>query len=561
MSLKKINSAFLIMSLTFVLLLIIVAYPLTKIIFQSFKYNGFFSFQNYLEALKQTGFFMSLLHSIEIAVIAMIGATFIGSFLAWTIGRTDIPWKKFFRTAFIIPFIIPPFIGALAWKQLLGPVGMLNKLFMSITGSTKPLWNIYGADGIIAVLIIHIYPLVYINMLGNLERMNPELEEAAQISGSRIFSVMRKITLPLMLPSIASSAVLVFIMSIANFGIPAVLGFSENFYVLTTKIYDAITQSSQANSLSLGAALSVLLGVIAGSGLLFQRLFIRRKEYSILTGKSMQPNIVVLGKHKYWIFALCILFVTITSIAPLIAITLTAMTKVYGLPPVPSNWTLRNFYDVFVTNTTVKRAIINSLFLAFSAATLISIIGSVIAYIVVKTKIRGRFLLELISNLPYALPGTVVAIGMILAWLKPVPILGVRIYNTIWILLVAYIARYMAFGVRTTATSLTQIHQSLEEIARISGANWFRTFKDIIIPLILPGLFAGWFLVFMPALRELTISALLWSTGHETIGVMVFNLQDSGNTVASAALSVIMLIILVIANITVRKITKGKMGY
>ncbi|MCD6396382.1 MAG: iron ABC transporter permease [Spirochaetaceae bacterium] len=561
MSSKKINSTSLIISVTLVLLVVVIVYPLSRIIFQSLKYNEAFSFQNYLGAVKQNDFFISLLHSIEIAVIAMIGATLIGSFLAWIIGRTDIPWKNFFRTAFIIPFIIPPFIGALAWKQLLGPVGIFNKLLMNITGSNEPLWNIYGADGIIAVLIIHIYPLVYINMLGNLERMNPELEEAAQISGSRIFSVMRKITLPLMLPSIASSAVLVFIMSIANFGIPAVLGFSENFYVLTTKIYEAITQSSQANSLSLGAALSVLLGIIAGSGLLFQRFYIRKKEYSVLTGKSMQPNIVVLGKHKYWMFSLCILFITVTSIAPLISITLTALTKVYGLPPVPSNWTLRNFYDVFVTNSTLKRAIRNSLFLAFSAATLISILGSVIAYIVVKTKVKGRFLLELISNLPYALPGTVVAVGMILAWLKPVPIFGFRLYNTIWILLVAYIARYMAFGVRTTTTSLTQIHQSLEEIARISGASWFQTFKDIIIPLILPGLFAGWFLVFMPALRELTISALLWSTRHETIGVMVFNLQESGNTVASAALSVVMLIVLVIANIIVRKITKGKMGY
>jgi len=561
MKLKKISSTSILISITLLMLIVIIAYPLTRIIFQSLKYNSTFSFQNYLEVLKQKDFFISLFHSIEIAVIAMIGATLIGAFLAWVIGRTDVPLKRFFRTAFVIPFIIPPFIGALAWKQLLGPVGIFNKLFMMVTESHEPFWNIYGADGIIIVLIIHIYPLVYINMLGNLERMNPELEEAAQISGSRIFSVMRKITLPLMLPSIASSAVLVFIMSIANFGIPAVLGFSENFYVLTTKIYEAITQSSRANSLSLGAALSVLLGIIAGSALLFQRFYIRKKEYSVLTGKSMQPNIVILGKHRLWVFSLCFFFVLATSIAPIISILLTALTKVYGLPPVPSNWTLRNFYDVFVTNLTVKRAIRNSLLLAFSAATLISIIGSIIAYIVVKTKVRGRFFLELISNLPYALPGTVVAVGMILAWLKPIPLFGFRIYNTIWILLIAYIARYMAFGVRTTTTSLTQIDKSLEEIARITGANWFQTFKDIVIPLILPGLFAGWFLVFMPALRELTISALLWSTKHETIGVMVFNLQESGNTVASAALSVVMLIVLLIANIIVRKITKGKMGY
>ncbi len=557
----RISNAVVVMGIALLFLLIIIAYPLAKIIIQSFKYNGSFSVNNYLEAFNQKGFFLSLVHSLEIALSAMVGATLLGSFLAWVVGRTDIPLKKFFRTAFIIPFIVPPFIGALAWKQLLGPVGMLNKLFMDISGAEKPLWNIYGADGIIFLLIIHIYPLVYINILGNLERMNPELEEAAQISGSRVFSVMKRITLPLMLPSIASGAVLVFIMSIANFGIPAVLGFSENFYVLTTKIYEAITESARSNSLSLGAALSVLLGLIAGAGLLLQRLYIRKKQFSVLTGKSMQPNIVRLGNHKYWLVPLCIVLVFVTSIAPLFSIVLTAITKVYGLMPVPSNWTLRNFYEVFVVNKTVKRAIMNSIFLAFGAATIITLLGSVIAYIVVKTKIKGRFLLELISNMPYALPGTVVAVGMILAWLKPVPLLNIRIYNTIWILLIAYVARYMAFGVRTTTTSLAQIHQSLEEIARISGAGWFRSFKDIVIPLIMPGLFAGWFLVFMPSLRELTISALLWSTRHETIGVMVFNLQESGNTVASAALSVVMLAVLISANILIRKFTKGKVGY
>jgi iron(III) transport system permease protein len=200
-------------------------------------------------------------------------------------------------------------------------------------------------------------------------------------------------------------------------------------------------------------------------------------------------------------------------------------------------------------------------FLAFSAATTISLLGTVIAYVIVKTKARGRIVLDILSNMPYALPGTVVAVGMILAWLKPVPLLGIRLYNTIWILLVAYIARYLAFGVRTTAASLTQIHPCLEEAARISGANWFRTFCDVVIPLITPGMFAAWFLVFMPSLRELTISTLLWSTRSETIGVMVFNLQESGNTVASAALAVVMMVVLVAANLLTRHFTKGRMGF
>jgi iron(III) transport system permease protein len=391
--------------------------------------------------------------------------------------------------------------------------------------------------------------------------MNPELEEAAQISGSPICAVMRHITLPLMMPSILSGAVLVFIASIANFGIPAILGFPANYYVLTTKIWEAVVLSTQANSLSLAASLSVLLGLVAGAGLILQRLYLGRKEYTVISGKSMHPNLVLLRGHKGWLVPLLILIVLITSFAPLIAVILTSLIKALGIPPVPRNWTLQNFYDVLFVNRTARRAIRNSLILALSSATIISLLGALLAYIVVKTRLRGRGIIDLISSMPYALPGTVVAVAMILAWLKPIPLIGVSIYNTLWILLIAYIARYLAFGVRTTSASLQQIHVSMEEAARISGATWFQTFRDIVLPLITPGLFASWFLVFMPTLRELTISILLWSTKRETIGVMVFNLQESGNTVASAALAVIMMLVLLIANITTRKLTKGRVGF
>ncbi len=540
---------------------VIVAYPLAKIVIQSFKFDQHFSLQNYIHAFAKKGNFVALRHSLEISLITTLLATVLGTFLAWVVARTDCPGKNFFRTAFILPFITPPFIGAFAWRILLGPVGYLNKAYMALSGSEAPLWNFYGPDGIITVMTLHIYPLVYITTLGALERMNPELEEAAQISGSPIFAVMRQITLPLMMPSILSGAVLVFIASIANFGIPAILGFPANYYVLTTKIWEAVVLSSQANSLSLAASLSVLLGLVAAAGLILQRSYLKRKEYTVISGKSMHPNVVLLGGHKSWLVPLLILIVLVTSFAPLIAVILTSLIRALGIPPVPKNWTLQNFYDVLVNNRAARRAIRNSLILALSSATIISLLGALIAYIVVKTKLRGRGVIDLLSSMPYALPGTVVGVAMILAWLKPLPLIGVSIYNTLWILLVAYIARYLAFGVRTTSASLQQIHESMEEAARISGATWFQTFRDIVMPLIAPGLFASWFLVFMPTLRELTISILLWSTKRETIGVMVFNLQESGNTVASAALAVIMMLVLLIANITTRKLTKGRVGF
>ncbi|UCC76676.1 MAG: iron ABC transporter permease, partial [Anaerolineales bacterium] len=309
MSRPKVDTGAVVLGLAGLLLVVLVVYPLSKVVTQSFTFDHHFSLANYTRALSQRGNLLALRHSLEISLISTVGATILGTFLAWLIGRTDLPARGFFRTAFILPFIIPPFIGALAWRQILGPVGYLNKLYMAVSGATEPLWNMYGPDGIITVMILHSYPVVYITTLGGLERMNPELEEAAQISGSPIFSVMRDITLPLMLPTIAAGAVLVFIADMANFGIPAILGFAENYYVLSTKIFEAATRSAQANALSLAAALSCLLALVSAAVLLLQRAYLSKREYAVLSGKSMQPNIVALGRHKTWLFALCVVVV------------------------------------------------------------------------------------------------------------------------------------------------------------------------------------------------------------------------------------------------------------
>jgi iron(III) transport system permease protein len=557
----SIDSGQALLAFVVLILTILVVYPLAQLVIQSIQYDQQWSLGSYVRAIADESNLLALRHSLEISIAAMLGATVLGTFLAWLVARTDLPGRDFFRTAFVLPFLIPPFIGALAWLQILGPVGYLNKIHMALTGASEPLWNIYGPAGIVLVMMLHEYPTVFISVLGGLARMNPELEEAAQISGSRVFRVMRDITLPLMMPPILAGALLVFITNLANFGVPAILGFSDNYYVLTTQIYRAITRSTQPNMLNIAAATSILLALVSGLGIFLQRFYLGGKEYAVISGKSMQPNIVRLGAHRYWLFALASVVVLVTVVAPLVAILLTALVRAYGLPPLPENLTLQNFYDVLMLNQSARRGIVNSLGLAVAAATIISLLSAFIAYIIVKTKMRGRALLDFISNAPYTLPGTVVALAMILAWLKPIPLIDFRLYNTIWILLVAYVARYLAFGVRTAAGSLAQVHSSLEEAARISGAGWLQSFRDIVVPLIRPGLFAGWFLVFIPCLRELTISALLWSTRNETIGVVVFSLQQSGNTAASAALAVIMVIVLLLANLITRRLTGDKLGY
>jgi iron(III) transport system permease protein len=560
--LNRISLAVVILGTSVLLLGIFVIYPMSTMIVQSFIYNSKFSLQNYLLALRQTGNLIALRHTLEISLGSMIGSTLLGTFAAWVVARTDIPGRSILRTAFVFPFLIPPFVGALAWRQLLGPVGYLSKVYQAFAGVDSVPWSIYGAGGIVLVMTMHSYPLVYITALGGLERMNPELEEAAQSSGARIFRVMRDVTLPLMAPTILAGAVLVFITEIANFGIPAVLGYSENYFVLTTKIYQAVAKSfASPNALATAAALSMVLAVIAAAGIIAQRIVLRGREYAVLSGKSMQPNLVRLGVHKAWVLPAAWTLVFVASIAPVLAILITSLIRAYGLPPTLDNLTLQNFAQVLFMNAAARRGIVNSLILATASATLIAFLGSLIAYILVRTKLPGRDILDFFAAMPYAVPGTVVALAMILTWLKPLPLTRIVLYNTIWILLIAYVARYLTFGIRSTAGSLQQIHPSLEEAARICGANWLQSFRDVMLPLITPGLFAGWFLVFMPCLRELTVSILLWSAGRETVGVMVFNLQESGHTTLSAALAMMMLAVLVAANIITRRITGGRLGY
>lgn len=558
--LRRVDGARVTMSIGVLVVAVIVIYPLSRLVVTSLSRDSSFTLLNFAAALSDRLFLRTLRNSLVISVASTAIATAVGTALAWVVVRTDLPAKRLFRAAFLLPFLMPPFLGALAWKQLLGPVGLLNDVWQAVTGSDEILWNLYGADGIITVLSIHHYPLVFLSVSAALSRMNPELEEAAQISGSHPFAVMRRITLPLMLPAISTGAVLVFTSSIANFGIPAILGFPDNYYVLTTRIFELVTRSAQPYMLSIAAALSILLGLVATSGLLAQKLLLKQGDFTVLSGKSMQPNTVGLRGHRTWIVPLLVLFALATNVAPIVSILLTALTRAYGLAPVPANWTLANFYDVLFVNRVTRRAITNSFLLAASSATIIALLGAIVAYITVRTRLRGRHALDVAASLPYALPGTVVAIAMILAWLRPIPVIGLRLYNTIWILLVAYVARYLAYGIRSVSASLSQVHPSLEEAARVSGSGWFRVFRTVLLPLVMPGIIAGWFLVFMPALRELTISALLWSSRNETIGVMVFNLQESGNVVAGAALGVVMMAFIFIVNLGVRVASKGRIG-
>ncbi|RKX73901.1 MAG: iron ABC transporter permease [Spirochaetes bacterium] len=544
-----------------VLLAVLVVYPLGSLILRAFLSEGEVSLDNFSKVLSTRENFIALWHSLFVSIISTILATFLGTVLAWIVARTDIPFRKKIKTGLMMPFLIPPFIAAIAWLQLIGPAGYINSIYMTVKETWNPLFVIYGKWAVILVMTVSGYPFVYLTTLGGLERMNPSLEEAGQISGAGTFRVMKDITLPMMAPTIGAGAILVFVSRIANFGIPAVMGMPDNYYVLTTKIYRLIDQSFVIpDAQAIATAMSMFLMIIAACGLLFVKFYLRGKEYTVISGKDVQPKLVKLGKWRYLLFAFAFLVILVIVVLPVIAILLTALTRAWGLPPTLDNWTLENFRYVLFDLDMSRRAIRNSIFLALSASTITTLMGAIISYVVVRGKMKSRQLIDFLASIPYSIPGTVFALGMIIAWNRA--FWGrLNIYNTIWIILFAYIARYLAYSVRTVGSSLRQVDVSLEEAAWVSGSGWLQSFKDIVLPLIKSGLFASWFLVFMPTLRELTISVLLWSTGNETIGVAVYNLQEGGDVTSSAALAIIMIIVIFAGNYLIKKITRGEYGY
>ncbi len=542
--------------LAIALLLVLAGFPLSLLFYKSFIHDEAFSLANYSQVFSQRRNLLPFWNTLKLGLLTVALATVLGVPLAWLVARTDLPGRRILEIACLVPYMLPPFIGAISWSQLLAPrVGYINKLWMALTHNQTSLFNLYSFPGLVWVMAMYTFPFVFITVRGALQRMNPSLEEAARIAGSRRLRVLRDVTLPLVLPSIMAGMILAFLYTISNFGLPALIGMRARIFVLTTRIYAYIHQGT-FEGIQLAASLSVLLLAVALFILLLNRWVISRQHgAAIISGKSVRPTVVELGKWKIPIAVGVYSFIGFIILAPLISLFLTSFLRAWGLPVRFENLTVKNYKYILFDYSLTKSAILNSTMLAFIAATVTTVLGAFLAYITVKTKLRGRQALDFLSTLPHAIPGTVVALAMILAWSGRFKI---NLYNTFGIIIVAYIARYLFYSFRNVSASLSQIHPSLEEAARVSGASWLQNFRDIIVPLIRPGLLASWLLVFMPTLRELTLSILLYGPRTPTMAVAVFELQDAGYYHIAAALASIIVVVLLVLNVIVRRVLGGR---
>ena len=486
-----------------------VVYPSVVLILNSFKTPAGYGLENYLSVLRDRGIAASVWNSARVVLPSTLFSTALGVFLAWAVVRTDVPGKGLWRSLLAIPYLIPPFIGAIAWTFLLGPVGTFNELYMALTGSPDPLVNIYSLGGMVFVMTIYRYAVPYVVVLPAMRKVNAAVEEAARVSGAGPWRTLRDITLPLLTPSILGATLLVFMFILADFGVSAVLGAPNRIYLVTTQIYAIINRPDLPGNLQLASAYSLLLAVFGVAGLALYNRVLAAQKYVVVGGKggSVQPT--HLGGARWGLFAVLALVFAVTTLAPILATLTTAFTKTFGLPFGPDNLTTRNFARL-LTIRNISRAFRNSLFLSAASALIVTVTALAVAYVAIRGGIRrfwGVRLMQTMVTVPYAVPGTIIALAMILAFAQPLPLTGLRLYGTIWILLVAYAARFMNLGYNNISGAIAQIDSSLEEASRCAGASHLRAFSTIMLPLLKPSLYSSFFLVVAPTLSEITLSS------------------------------------------------------
>ena len=535
-------------------LLVFQVFPLLYLVFRAFFSTGTFSLEAFRRVYTYSLNWDALTNTLITGSLSMVFGILIAFPLAWLVGRTNMYGRKFFRSLFVMTYMVPPYVGAMAWLRLLNPtVGNLNVFIQNILGLSKPPFNIYSIGGLVWVLTTFYYPYAFITISRAMEKMDPSLEEASRISGASPFKTLITITMPMMAPSIVAGALLVFISAASCYGIPSIIGAPGKIYTVTTRIISFVYIGSQ-EGLSDATTLAVFLMIIANIVLYFSTIVIGRKQYITVSGKSMRPNIVDLGKWRIFFTALITIFALVIVIIPFLTVAATSITVNMGKGLTLDNITFINWSRI-LTRKTILQGSWNSLVSGSIAATAGMIISCAMAYFLIRTNIKGRRIPDFLITVGSGTPSVVIALGLITAMSGK---FGINIYNTLSIMIIAYMIKYMLMGMRTVVSAMSQISPSLEEASQISGAKWLRVFKDITIPLIGPSVVAGWFLIFMPSFYELTMSTLLYSNNTKTLGVELYTYQTYNSQQIASALATAILIMVILVNWLLNKLTKGK---
>jgi iron(III) transport system permease protein len=531
-------------------LVVLVVLPLLSLLLGSIRGEQGISLDNFAEVVSGRLYVNALRNSLILGAWTGLFSLVIGVSLAWAVSRTDVPGKALIQMTASLSYLSPPFLTAIAFVYLFSPnAGLINVLTRDVLGLPLLTFNIFSMTGLVLVTVLHTFPFVYLLASSALLSVDASYEEAAQILGASKFRTAITITAPLVAPAILSGTLLAFVNAIALFGSQAIIGLPGRIVTLPTRIYALFDYPPEYG---LASALSLLFVVITVIALYLQRAFLARRSYVTLAGKGARPQLMNLGPARWAVFGFVVLTFIVAIVLPYMTLIAVSLSKSWGL----DFWkglTLANYKFILFEYNVTQRAILNSLGLATVAATIAVLLGAIIGWIDLRTRIPGRRLLDYFALIPLGLPGIVVAVALIQFWLA----MPFALYGTLAILLLAYVGRYIPLGVRAANSSLRQIDPSLEESAQILGASWLTTMREVTLPLIRPGLFAGWLLVFVPVIQELSASILLFSSSSITLAVAVYNLYETGYIEPVAALAIINMLIIGAAIFVANKLGGG----
>jgi iron(III) transport system permease protein len=545
-------------------LVFLVLIPLVRLLLSSFQLGhpaapSGWSLQNYIAAYTMPRFYEALGTTVLLSAVGTFITLAIAVLFAWLIERTDMPFRNLAWTLILIPMAIPGVLFALGWGLLLSPkTGVINVVlrnslaWIGISIDAGPL-NIYSLGGLIFLDGLRGVTTIFLMLVGAFRMMDPTLEEAARVAKANGRSTFFGVTLPVLLPAILTAAMYSFISSMDSFEAPLAVGLPAGIFLLSTLIYFTTRMQAPINY-GLGAAFSVLYMVLMIVLLIGYRRAVRFSDrFSTVTGKGYRPRVISLGRWRYAALGIFVVYFLLTVAAPFTILLWASLLPSYRVPSmqVLSLVSLRNYAEVF-SQPHIFSVIWNTLWLMAVSATATMLLAFVVSWVIVRTQVRGRAFLDTFLFLPHAIPGIVVALALVMAYLTP-PLNQLRIYGTVWIVAMALIAGYIAFATRLMNAAIVQIHKELEHAAYVCGATVTRTLFAITLPLLFPAFAAGWVWVAVHSLRAFSAPLMLASKGNQVFAILMWEYWEAGEVPMASSLGVLLILILIPLTLFMRR--------
>jgi len=538
---RHFDRSYVLWALLIAILLVLVINPLARLLWSSVQDpdTGAFTLANYAAAYGRWRHIEALINSVVIGLAVAALSIVFGVPMAWAVSRTDMPGKGLVWAAILGTFIMPNYLGAIAWILMAGPnAGWLNRAYIWVTGATAGPFNVYTKTGLVLVIACYSFPYMFVFTRSALDLISSEMEDAASTLGAGLLRTTLRVTLPLALPAILGAFIVVFLEAIALFGAPALIALPGRFQVTTTMLWQMFEFPPKVQ---VAAAYAMPLLLITVFLFWLQSRIISRKGYVALTGKGGERRLVPLGPWRWVMLGYCLAVTSLSFFLPMLVVLQAAFAKAWGRGFSIDNLTLKHIRFVLFDQPATRTATINTFVYAGAASIIALGLALGIAYVVARRLVPMGRALAYIAMAPFVIPGIVLAIGFYAAYTSRPLVL----YGTAWILILAFATRFLPIAYTNSDAALRSINPEMEDAARILGSSRLLALRRIVGPLLKRGLAGAFILVFIPATRELSSAIFLYTTGTQVLSVLLFDKSDEGNFEVLSSMGLILVIVTV----------------